>query len=228
MNAGEQVTWPTLKKFYEKLKPFGVKEENLMPSFGSLYFFLFIFHVGMAEVGTCMTYNNTFTFENSILHGRVESNQVTLTTEGPETFISLGKVTPGTEIRIVDEYNKVVEELVIGKFQIRGQSVMPGYLLNDKANQESFVGEGWFHTGDLGFIHKKELILTGREKERIVIRGNNLFCYDIEETVAIVQVIFLENSCCRVLLVDLLVVVHAQIPTYKRIVWQYVTYLTAK
>ena len=44
--------------------------------------------------------------------------------------------------------------------QIRGPSVMKGYYNHPKANAESFVGDDWFDSGDLGFVHEGKLYLT--------------------------------------------------------------------
>jgi len=84
-------------------------------------------------------------------------------------FVDLGPLMPGIEIRITDEHNQLVKEGVIGRMQIRGPVVTPGYLNNPDANAEAFVGDGWFNSGDLGFIWNRRLILTGREKEMIVV-----------------------------------------------------------
>ena len=50
-----------------------------------------------------------------------------------------------------------------------------------KANNAAFVGDEWFNTGDVGFIKEGCLYLTGREKEMIIIRGANFYCYEIED-----------------------------------------------
>ena len=60
---------------------------------------------------------------------------------------------------------------------------MPGYHNNPRANFENFPGDGWFDSGDLGFLHRGRLYLTGRAKEMIIIRGANYYCYEIEEVV---------------------------------------------
>jgi acyl-CoA synthetase (AMP-forming)/AMP-acid ligase II len=180
MNAGEQVTLPVVKDFLERTAKFGIRERAMQPAFG------------MAEVCTCMTYQNEFSvatgayrFKKSTLGGLMEF-------AGKEdatavTFVDLGPVVPGVEIRITDLENKVLPEGVVGRFQIRGAVVTPGYLYNDAANAEAFVGAGWFNSGDLGFILNGRLTLTGREKEMIIVRGANFYCYEIEDVVNAVE-----------------------------------------
>ena len=50
-------------------------------------------------------------------------------------------------------------------------------------NPYRWLGDGWFDSGDLGFICGGRLALTGRAKEMIIIRGANFYCYEIEEIV---------------------------------------------
>ncbi|NES18380.1 MAG: SDR family NAD(P)-dependent oxidoreductase, partial [Symploca sp. SIO3E6] len=176
MNAGEQVTLPVIREFIKLVAPFGIKTEAMQPAFG------------MAEVCTCMTYQNQFHPETGV--HRVEKSSLGSQLQianGEEkdtiNFIDLGKPVPGVQIRITDEKNQLLPERVIGRFQIKGAVVTPGYLKNEAANQEAFVGEDWFNTGDLGFISHGHLILTGREKEQIIINGVNYYCYEIEEIV---------------------------------------------
>ena len=176
MNAGEQVTLDVVRQFLSAVARFGVAETAMQPAFG------------MAEVCTCMTYHNEFHlnsgarwFEKSSLGSSLRPTAQTDKTA--IAFVDLGPPIPGVQIRITDADNQIVPEGVIGRFQIRGESVTPGYLNNESANREAFAGNGWFNSGDLGFILDGRLALTGREKEMIVVRGANFYCYEIEDVV---------------------------------------------
>mmetsp|Transcript_59074 Transcript_59074/g.169653 ORF Transcript_59074/g.169653 Transcript_59074/m.169653 type:complete len:780 (-) Transcript_59074:93-2432(-) len=158
MNAGEQVTIPVCEDFLEQTARFGVPRSAMQPSFG------------MAEACTCMTYNNEFDRRSATRLGRV-------------AFVNLGPPVPGIEIRIADESHQTLPEEKTGRFQIRGPVVTPGYFKNDEANEAASVGDDWFNTGDVGFIKDGCLYLTGREKEMIIIRGANFYCYEIEDVV---------------------------------------------
>jgi acyl-CoA synthetase (AMP-forming)/AMP-acid ligase II len=61
---------------------------------------------------------------------------------------------------------------------------MAGYHNNAKANAECMLEDGWLDSGDLGFVHQGELVLTGRAKEMIILRGANYYCYEVEGVVA--------------------------------------------
>ncbi|HVL01670.1 MAG TPA: condensation domain-containing protein, partial [Dongiaceae bacterium] len=175
MNAGEQVLAPVVKAFHAACAPFGLKANAVQPAFG------------MAEACTCMTYNNesdhllSVHFNNTLDPTVCDIAPAEQATHG---FVDLGPVTPGIEIRITNDKNELVKEGVIGRLQIRGPVVTPGYLNNPEANAEAFVGEDWFNSGDLGFMWNKRLILTGREKEMIVVRGANYYCFELEQVAA--------------------------------------------
>jgi acyl-CoA synthetase (AMP-forming)/AMP-acid ligase II/NAD(P)-dependent dehydrogenase (short-subunit alcohol dehydrogenase family)/acyl carrier protein len=176
MNAGEQVTLPVVEEFLGFVRKFGVPEQAMQPAFG------------MAEACTCMTYRNDFSVESDT-HWILKSSAAGTLMKGEPrgrnsmSFIDLGPPMPGVQIRIADRENQLLPEGVIGRFQIKGAVITPGYLHNEKANRESFVGDGWFDSGDLGFILNGSLTLTGRAKEMIIIRGANFYCYEIEDVV---------------------------------------------
>ncbi|MDI4659203.1 AMP-binding protein, partial [Xanthobacter autotrophicus] len=176
MNAGEQATLPVIAEFLALTAPFGIRVEAMQPAFG------------MAEACTCMTYETGFEPARSVhwIHKASLGGQLRpVAADAPEavSFVRLGPPVPGVAIRIVDGAGALVPEGVIGRFQIKGRVITPGYFRNDEANREAFVGDGWFNSGDLGFIRDGNLTLTGREKELIIVNGANFYCYEIEDLV---------------------------------------------
>jgi len=83
---------------------------------------------------------------------------------------------PGTEVKIVDKDSEGIGEIVV-----KGPNVMLGYYENPEATEEAFK-DGWFHTGDLGYIDKDGFVhITGRKKSVIVTKnGKNVFPEEIE------------------------------------------------
>ncbi|MBS0558592.1 MAG: AMP-binding protein [Proteobacteria bacterium] len=82
-------------------------------------------------------------------------------------FGSAGQPIGDGEIRIADPGTDGV-----GEIQLRGASVTPGYIDNPAANEAGFTRDGWFRTGDLGFIDRNGfLFVTGRAREVLVLGG---------------------------------------------------------
>lgn len=82
----------------------------------------------------------------------------------------------GTEVKIINK-----DENGIGEIISKGPNVMLGYYENEEATKES-LQDGWFHTGDLGYLDKDGyLFVTGRKKNVIVLKnGKNIFPEELE------------------------------------------------
>lgn len=96
---------------------------------------------------------------------------------------AIGKPLAGVEIKIRDP--KPSDDLsgpAIGEILIRGSLVMKGYYNRPQATAEVIDGDGWLHTGDLGYLDPRgHLFITGREKEVIVLSsGKNVYPEEIE------------------------------------------------
>lgn len=91
---------------------------------------------------------------------------------------SVGMVVPGCKVRIGE---KTPEG--IGEIQVKGDNVMLGYYKDTDATGRSFTDDGWFKTGDLGYLNKKGVVfITGREKNLIILpNGKNVHPEELEE-----------------------------------------------
>jgi long-chain acyl-CoA synthetase len=97
---------------------------------------------------------------------------------------SAGRPLPGTEIRIVEpETGQDVKPGSRGLVLIRGPQVMQGYYRNPEATAKAINSEGWFDSGDLGWLTAgNDLVLTGRAKDTIVLtNGENIEPQPIED-----------------------------------------------
>lgn len=97
---------------------------------------------------------------------------------------SAGQPMPETEVRIVDpETRQPLPTGERGLVMVRGSQVMQGYYQNPEATTKAIDSEGWFDTGDLGWLTPQDdLILTGRAKDTIVLtNGENIEPQPIED-----------------------------------------------
>ncbi|QHI73404.1 AMP-binding protein [Aminipila terrae] len=90
---------------------------------------------------------------------------------------SVGQVVPSGQLQIIDK-----NEDGIGEIIFKGPNVMLGYY-NMPEKTAEVLKDGWFHTGDLGFVDENGcLYLTGRKKNVIVTKtGKNIYPEEIEE-----------------------------------------------
>lgn len=70
-----------------------------------------------------------------------------------------------------------------GEILVKGDNVMLGYFNNEEANKEAFTEDGWFRTGDIGYMDDDNYIfITGRKKNVIILsNGKNIFPEELEE-----------------------------------------------
>jgi len=116
------------------------------------------------------------------------SHQYTLPNDDPRLIVeSCGRSCPGYEIRIFDreDQNRELQAGEIGQIGGRGASLMLGYFDDQKATEESFNRNGWFMTGDLGWVDENGYLrITGRKKDVIIRGGHNIYPAKIEALAA--------------------------------------------
>ncbi|MBI4283328.1 MAG: AMP-binding protein [Chloroflexi bacterium] len=92
---------------------------------------------------------------------------------------SVGKALPGWEINIADGNGRKLSPNQAGEIIIRGP-IMKGYYGNHEATAE-VIKDGWLYTGDIGKIDEDGyLFITGRKKETIIVKGQNIHPGDVE------------------------------------------------
>jgi acyl-CoA synthetase (AMP-forming)/AMP-acid ligase II len=93
--------------------------------------------------------------------------------------VSVGVPVRDTEMRIVSPDGSALGEGRVGEVRVRGPGIFAGYWNDEEATRES-LSDGWLRTGDLGFLHGGELHLSGRTKDILIVRGQNLMPHELE------------------------------------------------
>lgn len=128
-------------------------------------------------------------FEASALE-RNELVEIDESLEGGRALVSSGKISPDMKVEIIDPETFIrTPQNRIGEIWVSGPSITKGYWARPEASKEAFgayiadTNEGPFlRTGDLGFMWKGELFITGRLKDLIIVDGSNHYPQDIEWT----------------------------------------------
>jgi fatty-acyl-CoA synthase len=68
----------------------------------------------------------------------------------------------------------------VGTLFVRGPSVMSGYFGEETLTREVLSAEGWLNTGDLAYLVDGSVVITGRQKDLIIINGRNIWPQDLE------------------------------------------------
>ena len=177
-NGGEPIINRTAHRFLELLAPHGLAATAMWPAWG------------MSETCSGVTYSRLD--RDNPRTGVIAVDAASLTADVRETamtdsdaivFTDVGRPVPGLNARIADSLDQVVPEYRVGELQVSGNVVMVEYVGNAKANADCRTADGWFRTGDLAFMHDGTIVITGRVKDQIIVRGVNYLAHEVEAAV---------------------------------------------
>jgi len=97
---------------------------------------------------------------------------------------SVGRPFPGSEVKIVDDEDRGLPPGEVGHVLVRGPNVFRGYWRMPEKNAEEFTPDGWFRTGDMGYLSEDGyLYLVGRAKDLIITGGLNVYPAEVENAI---------------------------------------------
>jgi acyl-CoA synthetase (AMP-forming)/AMP-acid ligase II len=182
--GAEPVKATTLEKFIETFESCGFRPKAFYPCYG------------MAETTLLATggFKNSFPIIDRILGKALEQNQIVDSIgidDNTRKIVSCGKTWLNMKVVIANlESFTRCESNRVGEIWVSGSSVALGYWNRPLETEQTFHAyladnqEGPFlRTGDLGFMKDNELFVVGRLKDIIIIRGQNYYPQDIENTV---------------------------------------------
>ena len=122
-----------------------------------------------------------------------------------DRFESVGHPVCFSEVKIVDEHDsdKTLSKYEQGEIALRGPAVAKGYWKNEEKTKSSFLEDGWFLTGDVGYLDDdNRLFITDRKKDMIVMSGWKIYPTEVEEVLikhpSVKEIaIFSINDCHR-------------------------------
>ncbi|QIW94821.1 hypothetical protein AMS68_000339 [Peltaster fructicola] len=93
-------------------------------------------------------------------------------------------ISVGPEIAILDGSDKRKNTGDVGRIAVRGAPIFAGYLKNGQLDRSCFTADGWFDTGDMGYLDQDGyLYITGRSKE-VINRGGELISpFEVEDAI---------------------------------------------
>ena len=172
-NCSEPMRWESHQAFYERFRTYGLRYETLATCYA------------MAE--------NVFAVTQGGIDGQVVVDEVDrdslqmdriarLPVNGKATIkmLSAGKPIRNVAIRAVDAHGKDMPERHIGEIALKSDCMLSEYYHRPDATKKAFL-DGWYLTGDFGYIANGEVFVTGRKKDLIIVSGKNIYPQDLEQ-----------------------------------------------
>ncbi|OGO10420.1 MAG: hypothetical protein A3K46_01975 [Chloroflexi bacterium RBG_13_60_9] len=94
-------------------------------------------------------------------------------------MLSCGAPVANVEVKVVDDSRKELPARHLGEVALRSDCMLSGYYRRPDLTEKAFH-EGWFLTGDLGYLADGEVYITGRKKDLIIVGGKNVYPQDLE------------------------------------------------
>ena len=126
--------------------------------------------------------------EPSIGYGLTETNAAGTLNLGKDYLLHPGScgraIPPVTDVAIIDEnWNFIEEPKAVGEIVIKSPANMVGYWMNQEATDEVFNDDGWFKSGDLGYIDDGFVYIVDRVKDMVIRGGENISCIEVETAI---------------------------------------------
>lgn len=172
-NGAEPISPALAREFLQTLAPTGLSANSMFAVYG------------LAEASLAATFPPAGTGLStvSVARGELGVGDPVRFAEGDDAveLVNLGRPVTGADLRIADVQGQALGDDVVGRVWIAGDNVTAGYYHNTAANEAALMGDGWLDTGDLGFTHAGDLVITGRAKEIIFVNGQNHYPQDLEQ-----------------------------------------------
>ena len=119
----------------------------------------------------------------STAYGLTETSAIATATGGldyQEHPSSVGQASPVNDVKIAEFDGLPKQPGETGEIWLKGPNVIPGYWNRPEANTRSFV-DGWFRTGDVGYVDADGFVyITDRAKDMVIRGGENIYCVEVE------------------------------------------------
>ena len=182
-NCSEPVRWESHQAFYEKFKSYGLKREALQTSYAMAEN---VFSVTQSRLGSEPAVveidREAFTSE------RVAKLVPDVNSHGHSVMkmMSSGRPLENVKVKVLDESRNELPDLVVGEVALQSNCMLTGYYNRNDLTENAFA-DGWYLTGDFGFMLNGEVFVSGRKKDMIIVGGKNVYPQDLESLTYEVQ-----------------------------------------
>ena len=175
INCSEPMRYESHEMFLDRFQPFGLQSSALATCYAMAEN---VFAVTQGGIGEPVLVDEV---SRQSISTQGEAQPVEAG-EPSVCMLSAGTAISNTHIRIIDAEGNRLADRVIGEIALQGDCLLSEYYRRPDLTQDAFTA-GWYRTGDLGYLFKGQLFITGRAKELIIVGGKNIYPQDLEALV---------------------------------------------
>jgi len=178
LNGAEPISYELCEEFLTALAPYGLKRSTMFPVYG-----LAEATVGVTVGNPGDEYSRVTMHRHSLSIGE-PYDVANADDDDAVSFVKVGNAIRDCEIRLADDADELLDDGRIGHIQLRGASVTEKIYGDEEASADLFTADGWLRSGDCGVFVDGQLVITGRQKDIIIVNGQNYYPHDIEDIIA--------------------------------------------
>ena len=172
INCSEPVRWESHQKFIARFEKYGLNLKALAACYAMAEN---VFAVTQSGIDSLL---KTDEIDREDFQQLKKANQISKS-NATIKMVSNGRPIEKTQIKIISEKGDFLPERQVGQIVIKSNCMLTEYYNRTDETTSSML-DGWFKTGDLGYIADGELYVSGRIKDMIIVGGKNIYPQDIE------------------------------------------------
>src|SRR5574341_1343101 len=180
INCSEPVFHSSHQRFAERFRPYGIDMNKLAVCYAMAETVF-----GVSQTPICVPARVDVVERKALRadnYARTPGND----SAQVESLVSTGRPIPGMEVRVLDANRMELPERQVGEIAVRSPYMLSEYYHRPDATEAAFH-EGWYLTGDMGYLADGEVFVLGLQKDLLIVGGRNIYPQDLEALASSVE-----------------------------------------
>jgi acyl-CoA synthetase (AMP-forming)/AMP-acid ligase II len=172
INCSEPMHYKSHQLFLERFQAYGLRPSALATCYAMAENVFAVSQGGIGQDVHIDTISQSRFINDRAAHPAVPGEQAI-------QMVSAGQPLANTKVCVLDERREPLPDRQVGEIAIQSNCMLTGYYKRDDLTRQAFHN-GWFLTGDLGYMAAGHIYVTGRKKDIIIVGGKNIYPQDLE------------------------------------------------
>ncbi len=171
-NCSEPVVFKSHQMFLDRFRPYGLRPEALATCYAMAENVFAVTQGGVESPVTVDPISQRGFFVERVARPP-EGDELTM------KLLSCGQPIRNTRVCVLDDQRRELPERILGEIALQSDCMLTGYYERPDLTAKAFH-DGWYLTGDIGYMADGEVYVTGRKKDLIIVGGKNVYPQDLE------------------------------------------------
>ena len=187
INCSEPMRWESQRLFLDRFQPYGFRPEALATCYAMAENVFAVSQGGIDEPAMVDEIDARSFIVDKVAVPVNEANAASGSSSGASAgtgietikMLSTGRPISNTRVQVLDEKHHPLPDRHVGEIALSSTCMLTGYYQRIDLTQKAFHN-GWYLTGDLGYMLAGEVFVVGRKKDLIIVGGKNIYPQDLE------------------------------------------------